>query len=132
MKWHSSTREQCLKQLGSRRNEGLTQAEASKRLTACGRNELAPPKRKSLARRFLSQFSDCMVIILLIAAGISFALAFLQDNGDMVDSVIILVIVVINAIIGMVQESRAEKAIEEMCIRDRSQTGHKNHVVLKF
>ena len=114
MKWHSSTREQCLKQLGSRRNEGLTQAEASKRLTACGRNELAPPKRKSLARRFLSQFSDCMVIILLIAAGISFALAFLQDNGDMVDSVIILVIVVINAIIGMVQESRAEKAIEAL------------------
>ena len=114
MKWHSSTREQCLKQLGTNRTKGLTQGEASKRLQTYGRNELAQKKPKSLLRRFLSQFSDCMVIILLIAAAISFVLAFLQEEGDMVDSIIILVIVVINAIIGMVQESRAEKAIEAL------------------
>ena len=93
---------------------GLSSAQAYERLKKYGKNELQQPKRKSLLLRFFAQFSDFMVIVLLIAAGISFVTSFLEHDNDYIDSIIILFIVTMNAIIGLVQESRAEKAIDAL------------------
>ena len=79
-----------------------------------GENKLAEKKKKGLFRKFLEQFSDFMVIILLIAAAVSFVTSMVQGDADYIDSIIILVIVVVNAITGVVQESKAEKAIDAL------------------
>jgi len=112
--WQSLEKEECAKKLGTSIKNGLAPHEIDKRRKEFGRNELAQPKKKSIILRFLAQFSDFMIIILLIAAGISFATSYFQHDNDYIDSIIILVIVVLNAIIGLVQESRAEKAIEAL------------------
>lgn len=108
------TREDCARKLDTDLHAGLSVQEAEKRRAQFGANELEPPKKKSLLLRFLAQFSDFMIIVLLIAAGISFATSYIQHNDDYIDSIIILVIVVLNAVIGLIQESRAEKAIEAL------------------
>ncbi|WP_457944958.1 calcium-translocating P-type ATPase, PMCA-type [Caproiciproducens sp. LBM24188] len=108
------TREDCARKLDTDLHAGLSVQEAEKRRAQFGANELEPPKKKSLILRFLAQFSDFMIIVLLIAAGISFATSYIQHNNDYIDSIIILVIVVLNAVIGLIQESRAEKAIEAL------------------
>lgn len=108
------TREDCARKLDTDLHAGLSVQEAEKRRAQFGANELEPPKKKSLILRFLAQFSDFMIIVLLIAAGISFATSYIQHNDDYIDSIIILVIVVLNAVIGLIQESRAEKAIEAL------------------
>jgi len=112
--WQSLTKEDCAKKLGTSIKTGLSPHEAAERQKRYGRNELEQPKSKSLILRFFAQFSDFMVIVLLIAAGISFVTSFLQHDNDYIDSIIILVIVVINALMGLIQESRAEKAIEAL------------------
>ena len=112
--WQSLTKEECAKKLNTNLKNGLSPQEAGKRIRESGPNELERPKKKSLLLRFLAQFSDFMIIILLIAAGISFATSYLQHDNDYIDAIIILAIVVMNAIIGLIQESRAEKAIEAL------------------
>lgn len=114
MDWQSLTKEECAKKLGTSLKIGLTPHEAENRRKESGRNELEQPKKKSLILRFFAQFSDFMIIILLIAAGISFVTSYVQQNNDYIDSIIILAIVVLNAITGLIQESRAEKAIEAL------------------
>ncbi len=114
MEWQSLTKEECAKKLGTNMKTGLSPHEAAERLKRHGKNELEQPKKTSLLLRFFAQFSDFMVIILLIAAGISFVTSFLEHDNDYIDSIIILVIVTINAITGVIQESRAEKAIEAL------------------
>lgn len=114
MEWQSLSAEECAGKLTTSLNAGLTARQAARRLREAGPNELTPPKKKNLFVRFLAQFCDFMVIVLLIAAGISFATSYWQRNGDYIDSVIILAIVVVNAMIGVVQESRAERAIEAL------------------
>lgn len=108
------TKEECAKKLSTSLKNGLSPQEAVKRRKDFGRNELEKPKRKSWILRFIAQFSDFMIIILLIAAGISFVTSYLQHDTDYIDSIIILFIVVLNAMIGLIQESRAEKAIEAL------------------
>ncbi len=93
---------------------GLSGQEVARRKKEYGPNALAQAKKKSLLLRFFAQFSDFMIIILLIAAAISFITSYIQHNSDYIDSIIILVIVILNAIIGLIQESRAEKAIEAL------------------
>lgn len=114
MDWHSISADQVLAQLKVKAEEGLSPRVAEQRLREYGKNKLAEKKKKGILLRFLAQFSDFMVIILLIAAAISFVTSFIEGNGDYVDSIIILAIVVINAITGVVQESKAEKAIEAL------------------
>lgn len=114
MNWQSLTKEECAKKLGTNIQTGLSPHEVTERQKRYGSNELEKTRRKSLLLRFLAQFSDFMVIVLLIAAGISFITSFLQHDNDYIDSIIILVIVVINALTGLIQESRAEKAIEAL------------------
>ena len=88
--------------------QGLHSAEADKRQKQYGKNELIEKKRISIILLLLHQFKSVMVITLLIAAVISFTI------GDLKDTEIILIIVLMNAIIGFVQEYRAEKAIEAL------------------
>lgn len=114
MEWQKLSKEECAAKLGSDLRSGLPREQAAQRLLEYGPNELEKPKKKSLLARFLAQFSDFMVIILLIAAGISFFTSYMQHDSDYIDAIIILFIVVVNAITGMVQEGRAEKAIEAL------------------
>ena len=93
--------------------EGLSSAEAEKRLAENGKNKLAEGKKISLLRRFINQLMDPMILILLAAAGISGVLAVIE-NESFTDVIIILAVVIINAVLGVYQESKAEKAIEAL------------------
>ncbi|MBR5602525.1 MAG: HAD-IC family P-type ATPase, partial [Clostridia bacterium] len=113
MKFYCTDKDQVLQELGAQR-EGLTSAEAQKRLEQNGKNKLAAAKGKSLFRRFLEQLADPMIIILLVAALISGVLAALTPGESFADVIIILAVVIINAVLGVYQESKAEKAIEAL------------------
>ena len=96
-------------------HKGLTEAAAAELLTKHGYNKLREKPKKTLFARVLSQLSDVMVIILLIAAVISFVLAFLGDDPEeFFEPVLILLIVVINAVMGVMQESKAEKSLDAL------------------
>lgn len=112
MKFYCENAEEVLKQVNSSDN-GLTEAEAQKRLEENGKNRLESAKGKSIIRRFLEQLADPMIIILLAAAAISGVLAVIE-NDSFADVIIILAVVIINAILGVYQESKAEKAIEAL------------------
>ncbi|MBQ5793922.1 MAG: cation-translocating P-type ATPase [Clostridia bacterium] len=112
MKFYCTDKEAVLDELGAKA-EGLSSAEAQKRLEENGKNKLAAAKGKSLFRRFLEQLADPMIIILLVAAAISGVLAVVENEG-FTDVIIILAVVLINAVLGVYQESKAEKAIEAL------------------
>ena len=112
MKHYLTESEEVLAALGTSK-AGLTAAEAEKRLTQDGPNRLAKAKGKSIFRRFLEQLADPMILILLVAAAISGVLAAVQ-NESFADVIIILAVVLVNAVLGVYQESKAEKAIEAL------------------
>ncbi|MBQ9764857.1 MAG: cation-translocating P-type ATPase [Lachnospiraceae bacterium] len=93
--------------------DGLSSGEAVKRLEANGKNRLAEAKKDSLLKRFVNQLMDPMIIILLAAAAISGVLAVIE-NESFADVIIILAVVIINAVLGVYQENKAEKAIEAL------------------
>ena len=109
--WHSKTTKEVLDQLNVTAQSGLTDSEAKNRLDKYGSNELKSAEKESLFMRFLDQMKDPMIIVLLIAAVLSFV-----SSGftDWVDSVIILLIVIVNAVISISQEDNAEKALEAL------------------
>ena len=97
-------------------SEGLTSAEATSRLEKNGKNKLAEGKKKTIFQRILEQLSDPMIIVLIIAAVVSAAVEIFEA-GQLVfptDTVIILIVVIINTVLGVVQESKAEAAIEAL------------------
>lgn len=94
---------------------GITAEEAEKRLAEYGKNQLAEKKKRNVILRFLDQFKDVMVIILLCAAAVTTIVALVEKSySEFIDVGIILAIVIINAIIGVVQESKAEQALEAL------------------
>ena len=103
---------QVLKEMGSSRN-GLSSAEANSRLEKNGKNKLEEAKGKSLVKRFLEQLADPMIMILIAAAAVSWVLAVVEGES-FADVIIILAVVIVNAILGVYQESKAEKAIEAL------------------
>ena len=112
--YYYKTIEETLKDCGSSK-DGLSSKVAEKRLEKYGKNELKEAKRKSLIRRFFEQMKDVMIIVLLIAAAVSSILAIIEQNyTDLIDAGIILLIVIINAIIGLVQEDKANQAMEAL------------------
>ena len=112
MRYYCEDKETVLRELNSAES-GLTAAEAQKRLEENGKNRLEAAKGKSLIQRFLAQLADPMIIILLAAAAISGVLAVIE-NDSFADVIIILAVVIINAVLGVYQENKAEKAIEAL------------------
>ena len=92
-------------------DSGLSAAEAQTRLAKHGPNKLEEGKKKSLLMRFLSELADPMIIILIVAAVISAVMAVVEEGEGFADVIIIMAVVLINAILGVAQESKAEKAI---------------------
>lgn len=107
MHWHQLNTREVFQKLDSG-YKGLTTEEAGQRLVSNGPNQLEETKRKTLAGIFFSQFKDVMVLVLLAAAVISGVI------GDLADTIVILVIVVLNALLGFFQEYRAEKAMQAL------------------
>lgn len=112
--WHCFYVEEVARKLGSNINTGLTEDEVKKRRDKYGENKLDEQKKESLLKRFIKQFNDFMIIILLVAAVISAVVAKMQGTGDYIDSIIIIAIVVLNSIMGVVQEAKAEKSLEAL------------------
>ena len=112
MKEYLKSADEVFADIGSSAN-GLTSTEAQTRLEKNGKNKLAEAKKPSVIKKFFAELADPMIIILLIAAAVSGVTAALQ-NESFTDVFIILAVVLINAVLGVVQESKAEKAIEAL------------------
>lgn len=118
MIWHSSTVNDIVSELQTNLTDGLTAGEADLRLQKYGPNQLTEKKGKTLLGRFIDQLNDFMVIILIIAAGISLLTNILIAIGviggekpDWIEPIVIVAIILINALLGVIQESKAEAAL---------------------
>lgn len=112
---YSEPLETALKNLGADPAGGLTGGQAQERLLRHGENRLQEKKKKTWLQRFFAQFHDVMIWILLGAAVISFVVAIVEhDTGELFEPVLILLIVVLNAVMGVLQESKAEKALDAL------------------
>ena len=111
--WYTKELNQVFNELNTRQG-GLTEDEANKRLEKYGANNLKEKKKESLFIKFIKQFNDFMIIVLIIAAIISAIIAKTNGSGDYIDSIIIIAIVIFNAIMGLIQEEKAEKSLEAL------------------
>ena len=106
MKYHQMSKEEVINHFESNFEVGLSQVEVNKRIGEHGKNELEQTKKRSLFLRFFDQLKDFMIVILFIAAIISFATSDYWEGG------LVIAIILINAILGLAQESKAEKALQ--------------------
>ena len=115
MNWWQMETKEAARRLETDEKQGLTSQMAAERLAQKGRNELAETDgKKSLFWRFLAHFDDFMILLLLGAAVVSVVISRLSGENDVLDAVMILGIVVLNAVLGLFQESKAEKALEAL------------------
>lgn len=115
MLFHSETKDAVLEELSSNTESGLTAGQVSEKLAKHGYNKLREKKKKTNLQRFFDQFKDVMILILIAAAVISFVIACVgHDPMEFFEPVLILLIVVLNAVMGMLQESKAEKALDAL------------------
>lgn len=119
MKHYLQTADEVLAEVGSS-HSGLTSEESAKRLSENGPNKLAEGKKTSLFVKFLQQLADPMIIVLLAAAVVSLVTTIISNANNpgekesFADTIIIAVVVLLNAILGVVQESKAEQAIKAL------------------
>ncbi len=111
--WHTLSEKRLMSNLKTSR-DGLSHEEAQKRLAKFGENSFEEKKKKSFLSAFLKQMSDSMVLILLAAAALSVAISYISGDGDYFDALIILAIVAFNAVVGVVQEFKAEHALQAL------------------
>ncbi len=112
---HSTDTESVLEELSTSQKEGLSAQAAAERLSEYGPNRLQEKKKRSLPQRFFDQFKDVMILILIAAAAVSFAVAIAEgESGEFFEPILILLIVVLNAVMGVLQESKAEKALDAL------------------
>ncbi len=111
--WFNKETSEVEQELKTNVQEGLTKEKLEEKRKEYGFNELKAKKKKSLFVKFLEQFKDFMIIVLIIAAIISGIVGYMEGEG-VTDSLIILIVVIVNAIIGVVQESKAEKSLEAL------------------
>ena len=122
--WFNKTIEEVEEELNTTSDKGLSNEEIEKRREKYGLNELEAKKKKSLLQKFLDQFKDFSIIILIIAAIVSGIVGVAEGEG-VTDTVIILLVVLLNAIIGVTQESKAEKSLEAL----QKLTAHASKVI---
>ena len=111
--WFNKEVEEVEKELETDLNKGLNSDEVQKRKEKYGLNELKAKKKKSLFQKFLDQFKDFSIIVLIIAAIVSGVVGVAEGEG-VTDTIIILIVVIVNAIIGVTQEAKAEKSLEAL------------------
>ena len=111
--WYNKSIEETEKELETNIKSGLTQNQVQEKQTKYGFNELTAKKKKSLIVKFLEQFKDFMIIVLIIAAIVSGVIGVAEGEG-ITDTIIILIVVIVNAIIGVAQENKAEKSLEAL------------------
>lgn len=115
MKEYTCSIDELINQLNTDKTKGLSEEEASSRLVKLGKNKLDEAKKKTKLQRFINQFKDVMIIILIIAAVVSFFVSFLEGGEEgYFESILILLIVILNAAIGVAQESKAEAALDAL------------------
>ncbi len=115
MTFHSVQQEEVLKELASDRISGLSSVQVEAKRAEYGENKLREKKKKTMLQRFLDQFKDVMILILIAAAIVSFVIACVEGNPkEFFEPALILLIVVLNAIMGVMQESKAEKALDAL------------------
>ncbi len=115
MIFHSEPIEDILKEFSSNQAVGLSSTYAKSALLKYGENRLNERPKKTILERFLEQFKDVMILILIAAAIVSFAIAFTEGNPkEFFEPLLILLIVILNAIMGVIQESKAEKALDAL------------------
>lgn len=115
MTFYHLPKQEVLNQLDSNETSGLTNAKVQAALQKYGENKLQEKKKKTNFQRFCDQFKDAMILILLAAAAVSFAIAFVQgEPKEFFEPMLILLIVILNAIMGVMQESKAEKALDAL------------------
>ena len=112
--WQTLRKEEVLRKLNTDEKQGLTEKEVRERQEKYGKNKLQEKKKESIIVKFIKQFNDFMIIILIIASIISAVVSKMQGENDYVDSIIIIGIVVFNALMGVIQEAKAEKSIEAL------------------
>ncbi len=112
-KWFNKTVEETCEILQTNEEKGLTEEQVAEKRKEYGYNELKAKKKKSLFIKFLEEFKDFMIIILIIAAIISGIVGIMEGEG-ITDTIIILIVVIVNAIIGVAQENKAEKSLEAL------------------
>lgn len=111
MLYHTQSAEETIRLLGSNAKTGLSSEEAEQRLARYGANQLKEAPGKSLLARFLAQFADFMILVLIFAAAISFVISLLEGKADYIDPCIIFSIILVNAILGVIQEAKAERSL---------------------
>ncbi len=113
--FHNRSTEETLRALESDGERGLNAEQVAQRRDKHGENRLREKKKKTMLRRFLDQFKDVMILILIAAAAVSFTVICIEGNfGELFEPALILLIVVLNAVMGVLQESRAEKALDAL------------------
>ena len=112
--WHDKNTEEVARRLKTNTKIGLAEKDVEKRKIEFGENKIEEKKKENIFIKFIKQFNDFMIIILIIASIVSAVVSKMQGENDYVDSIIIIAIVILNAIMGLVQEERAEKSIESL------------------
>lgn len=112
--WHDKSTEEVERRLRTNVKIGLAEKDVEKRKIEFGLNKLEEKKKENIFIKFIKQFNDFMIIILIIASIVSAVVSKMQGENDYIDSIIIIAIVILNAIMGLVQEERAEKSIESL------------------
>ena len=112
--WHDKSTEEVARRLKTNTRIGLAETEVEKRRLKFEKNKLDEQKKEPIYIKFIKQFDDFMIIILIIASIVSAVVSKMQGENDYFDSIIIIAIVILNAIMGLVQEERAEKSIESL------------------
>ena len=115
MVFHNKTKEEVISTMTTNVEYGLNEDQVKSKREIHGQNKLREKKKKTTMQRFLDQFKDVMILILIAAAIVSFVVICMEQNwGELFEPALIVLIVILNAVMGVMQESKAEKALDAL------------------